>query len=49
MSLERAAAEVLSRYDPPARSWEALGNAGGFSGARLWRVAAADGDWCLKA
>jgi Ser/Thr protein kinase RdoA (MazF antagonist) len=49
MSLEVTAAEVLARYDPPARGWEALGNAGGFSGARLWRVTAADGDWCLKA
>jgi Ser/Thr protein kinase RdoA (MazF antagonist) len=47
--LDRAAAEVLARYDPPAQRWEALGNAGGFSGARLWRVAAAGGDWCLKA
>jgi homoserine kinase type II len=27
----------------------ALGNHGGFSGAQLWRVRTAVGDWCLKA
>jgi thiamine kinase-like enzyme len=48
-SLSRAASDVLACYAAPELSRAALGNAGGFSGARLWRVAAADGDWCLKA
>ncbi|HEX3149485.1 MAG TPA: phosphotransferase [Gemmataceae bacterium] len=38
---------------PPALAlarWSPLGNAGGFSGARLWRGVAADGrEYCLKA
>jgi len=28
---------------------ESLGNSGGFSGARLWRVTSAAGDYCLRA
>lgn len=30
-------------------TFAALGAAGGFSGARLWRVTASDGEFCLKA
>lgn len=32
----------------PVLSVEALGNAGGFSGSRLWRVAAGSSEWCLR-
>jgi homoserine kinase type II len=40
---DRAAAEVLARYPAPFRAAPpvCLGNAGGFSGARLWRLPAA--------
>src|SRR5579864_719561 len=45
-ALERAAAEVLRRYPARCRGdLHALGNRGGFSGARLWRVAGR----CLRA
>ncbi|MCX7702190.1 MAG: aminoglycoside phosphotransferase family protein [Gemmataceae bacterium] len=40
---------VLSHYSHPPTSIQPLTQAGGFSGARLWRVITADGDWCLKA
>jgi Ser/Thr protein kinase RdoA (MazF antagonist) len=49
--LDRAAREVLDRY-PAAQSGSvpiALGNRGGFSGARLWRVEGVDGPLCLRA
>ncbi|HEV3263238.1 MAG TPA: phosphotransferase [Gemmataceae bacterium] len=45
------AREVLAHY-PAAAGFTgliALGNRGGFSGARLWRVTAAGGDLCLRA
>ncbi len=32
-----------------AHNWHRLGNAGGFSGAYLWRIESAFGDFCLKA
>jgi Ser/Thr protein kinase RdoA (MazF antagonist) len=41
--------EVLTRYGLPAASWHALGNHGGFSGARLWRVEAGGDSFCLRA
>jgi Ser/Thr protein kinase RdoA (MazF antagonist) len=45
-ALERAAADVLRRYPAHCREGlHALGNRGGFSGARLWRVAG----FCLRA
>ncbi len=43
-------AEVL-QYFPAATGasrWTALGSAGGFSGARLWRVTTLQGDYCLR-
>lgn len=40
---------VLPQYPHPPLSIQPLTRAGGFSGARLWRVTTADGDWCLKA
>jgi homoserine kinase type II len=49
--LDRAAAEVLTRY--PAALFAVaptpLGGHGGFSGARLWRLAGAAGPLCLRA
>lgn len=32
-----------------ARHWQALGNAGGFSGSQLWRIESAYGTFCLRA
>jgi Ser/Thr protein kinase RdoA (MazF antagonist) len=43
------AQNVLRRFKLPAVAIESLGNAGGFSGARLWRVRTSQGDFCLKA
>src|SRR5262249_44344089 len=44
------AALVLARYTAPLRGpLAALGNRGGFSGARLWRVRAHAGALCLRA
>jgi hypothetical protein len=49
--LDLAAREVLQRYYswPRAVSVTALGNGGGFSGARLWRVDCRGGPLCLRA
>jgi homoserine kinase type II len=49
--LELAAREVLQRYSRRLRptSLIALGNAGGFSGAVLWRVESAQATACLRA
>jgi Ser/Thr protein kinase RdoA (MazF antagonist) len=40
---------VLARFGEFVYEADALGNHGGFSGARLWRVTTPEGDWCLKA
>ncbi len=50
-SLDQAAASVLRGYAAPRAGCRlvALGNAGGFSGARLWRVETAAGALCLRA
>ena len=50
-SLDAAAHNVLGRYPPALREGEllALGNAGGFSGARLWRLQGPLGSLCLRA
>jgi Ser/Thr protein kinase RdoA (MazF antagonist) len=50
-SLDPVARQVLDHYGLPAveATLIALGNAGGFSGARLWRVEGADGAFCLRA
>jgi Ser/Thr protein kinase RdoA (MazF antagonist) len=43
--------QVIARYGTAVAGarWTALGSAGGFSGARLWRGATADGqEFCLK-
>jgi Ser/Thr protein kinase RdoA (MazF antagonist) len=49
--LDLAAAEVLTRYPAAlfAGAPAALGGHGGFSGARLWRLAGAAGTLCLRA
>ncbi|MCE9530003.1 MAG: phosphotransferase [Planctomycetes bacterium] len=50
--IDPIARSVLEFYPPEAAesSWAALGNAGGFSGARLWRGETADGrQLCLRA
>jgi homoserine kinase type II len=49
--LDRAAAEVLTRYPAVLFSGAPapLGGFGGFSGARLWRLAGAAGPLCLRA
>ena len=51
LSLDAAARQVLDRYPLllPGRSLLALGNRGGFSGARLWRIEGPAGDVCLRA
>lgn len=48
--LDVAALAVCRAFglDLPPAALEPLGNAGGFSGARLWRVRT-DGQWCLRA
>ncbi|MCI0463490.1 MAG: phosphotransferase [Gemmataceae bacterium] len=50
MSLDLAAATVLREY-PALFAGELLplGNRGGFSSARLWRVGSPGGAWCLRA
>ena len=49
--LNRAAAEILRQYPRPLWSGEPrpLGNRGGFSGARLWRLDGPAGPLCLRA
>jgi len=52
LALDRTARRVLERYplELSSASWTSLGNAGGFSGARLWRgVTLADEQLCLRA
>jgi homoserine kinase type II len=44
-----AAATVLGRYGLPGTAAHALGNHGGFSGARLWRVEVGTASFCLRA
>jgi len=45
-----AVARVLGRYGSlKVRHAESLGNAGGFSGARLWRVDTGEEQFCLRA
>ena len=50
-SLDQAARTVLSRYAVvgPQANIVALGNRGGFSGARLWSVRTETDAFCLKA
>jgi peptide-methionine (R)-S-oxide reductase len=50
-ALERAARVVLGQYPVPGPGAHLvfLGNAGGFSGARLWRVETGSGRYCLRA
>jgi homoserine kinase type II len=50
-ALDRAAAEVLARYPAFLRQSAPvpLGNRGGFSGVRLWRIEAGAGVLCLRA
>src|SRR3954468_11298880 len=40
---------MLARFGLASAPAESLGNRGGFSGARLWRVRTERGDLCLKA
>jgi Ser/Thr protein kinase RdoA (MazF antagonist) len=44
----RAALAVMTGYDLAIRSLEPLANAGGFSGARIWRVETQSRTYCLK-
>lgn len=48
-SLEPVAEHILSGYRLASSSRMFLGNAGGFSGAKLWKVDSAFGSFCLKA
>lgn len=44
-----AAQRVLAQYPQPSRAAPiALGNLGGFSGAKLWRVPGEERDYCLR-
>jgi hypothetical protein len=49
--LDGTAREVLrAHFQPsPTALLVPLANAGGFSGARLWRLESEKGDWCLRA
>lgn len=49
--MDQLAREVCQAFSVTADGFalEPLGNAGGFSGARLWRVETAVGPWCLRA
>jgi Ser/Thr protein kinase RdoA (MazF antagonist) len=47
--LDPAARAVLARYALPSAAAHPLGNHGGFSGARLWRVEAGGAALCLRA
>src|SRR2546426_2637163 len=49
MSLDKAAREVLRHYPLPVGSCQPLGNHGGFSGARIWRVSSLSACFCLRA
>ncbi|MBI2805993.1 MAG: phosphotransferase [Planctomycetes bacterium] len=50
ISFENAIPKVLDQYAAPMRGLPVpLGNHGGFSGARLWRLEAPAGVFCLKA
>jgi Ser/Thr protein kinase RdoA (MazF antagonist) len=51
LSIESAAQTVLHRYRfvQPGDRLTPIGNCGGFSGARLWRLEGAAGTFCLKA
>jgi Ser/Thr protein kinase RdoA (MazF antagonist) len=48
---DEAAREVLGRYSVLGTGFglKALANAGGFSGARIWRVEGTAGEFCLRA
>ena len=50
-TLDAAAARVLSQYPSVVArgALTALGNRGGFSGARLWRMDGPAGSFCLRA
>src|SRR5688572_19497880 len=50
MDSARELAPVLEQFLLPGSAYraEALGNAGGFSGARLWRIAAGERTLCLR-
>ena len=49
-SSERTVRTILDRWRLPGKveRLESLGNAGGFSGSRLWRVETADSAFCLR-
>jgi Ser/Thr protein kinase RdoA (MazF antagonist) len=48
-ALDQAARRVLAGYGLSSASPQVLGNHGGFSGARLWRVEAGVAAFCLRA
>ncbi len=49
-TMERTVIMILGRWRLPGKvgRLEPLGNAGGFSGSRLWRVETAGSDFCLR-
>ena len=49
MNVDSLASDVLQQYElGPINDVEPLGNAGGFSGASLWRVSALQRQFCLR-
>ena len=49
-NLTNAALRVLDAYDDPGvpQRIETLGSCGGFSGAEFWKIAVANGSYCLR-
>ena len=49
MDLNAQVHDLISRYDlPPVQRIDVLGAAGGFSGARLWKLTAGDKEFCIR-
>src|SRR5207248_4217386 len=49
VTLDDVAGEVVQYYALGVPRLEALGNKGGFSGAKLWRCRSLAGEFCLRA
>lgn len=49
MDLNDQVHHLISRYDlPPLQRLDSLGAAGGFSGARIWKLAAGNEEYCVR-